>query len=59
MRKTGENTFCDEIGELLEPYLDGDLPREEAERVRASLHAPDLFGDEDPFFARLRKRSAR
>lgn len=37
MRNTGESTHCDEVCELLEPYLDGDLPREEAERVRAHL----------------------
>lgn len=38
MRNTGE-TFCDEVCEILEPYLDGDLPREEAERVRTHMAA--------------------
>jgi anti-sigma factor (TIGR02949 family) len=37
MRNTGESTYCDEVCEVLEPYLDGDLPRDEAERVRAHV----------------------
>ena len=39
MRNTGESTYCDEVCEILEPYLDGDLPRDEAERVRAHVAA--------------------
>lgn len=39
MRNTGESTYCDEVREILEPYLDGDLPRDEAERVRTHVAA--------------------
>lgn len=37
MRNTGESTYCDEVCEILEPYLDGDLSRDEAERVRVHV----------------------
>jgi anti-sigma factor RsiW len=37
MKRNEEVRFCDTIGALLEPYLDGDLPPEEADRVRSHL----------------------
>jgi anti-sigma factor (TIGR02949 family) len=37
MKRSEEGQLCDEVGDLLEPYLDGDLPPDEADRVRAHL----------------------
>lgn len=37
MKRSEEVRLCDEIGALLEPCLDGDLSREETDRVRAHL----------------------
>ena len=55
MKRPLDDLPCEEALDLLEPYLDGDLPPEEADRVRRHLEACSSCAAELALAARIQR----